>query len=156
MKLNTLFKLNRGIWEANSPYLSGDILQQNDDRAGWHFPPAIFVAVAQRDARVLHCKNPVHSPGTPRRLNGYPGCSRITYSKPRSTSRRKSLKIGIYLAAIAWRLVPRSSTNNMVYIYTSFKCWQPSGKSFSPWLVKCVVHCAISLNYCQSILTDGS
>ena len=35
------------------------------------------VAGAQRDARVLHCKNPVHSPGTPRRLNGYPGCVRI-------------------------------------------------------------------------------
>ena len=33
-----------------------------------------FVAGAQRDARVLHCKNPVHSPGTPIRLNGYPGC----------------------------------------------------------------------------------
>ena len=66
-----------------TPFLSGDILQQNGGRAGWHNPPAIFVAGAQRDARVLHCKNPVHSPGTPRRLNGYPGCQlfNLDYAK---------------------------------------------------------------------------
>ena len=40
--------------------------------------------------------------------------SRITYLKPRSTSRSKSLKIGIYLSAIVWRLVLKSSTNKMV------------------------------------------
>ena len=56
-----------------TPFLSRNILRQNGDHAGRHFPPAIFVAVAQRDARVLHCKNPVHSPGALRRLNGYPG-----------------------------------------------------------------------------------
>ena len=63
-----------------TPFPSGNILQQNGDRAGRHYPPAIFVAGAQRDARVLHCKNPVHSPGAPRRLNGYPGC-KYTISK---------------------------------------------------------------------------
>ena len=40
-----------------TPLLSGDILQQNGDRAERRYPPAIFVAGAQRDARVFHCKN---------------------------------------------------------------------------------------------------
>ena len=40
------------------------------------------------------------------------------------------------------------------YMYTSFKCWQPSGKSIPPWQAKCVEHCAISFNYRHSIF-DG-
>ena len=63
-----------GVSDRQTPFLSRNILQQNGDLAGRHYPPAISLARAQRDARVLHCKNPVHSPGAPRRLNGYPGC----------------------------------------------------------------------------------
>ena len=66
-----------GVSDRQTPFLFGNILQQNGERAGRHYPPAIFVAGAQRDARVLHCKNPVHSPSTPRRLNGYPGWKTI-------------------------------------------------------------------------------
>ena len=79
-KWNSIHWSNQiGVSDRQTPFLSGNILQQNGDRAGRHYPPAIFVAGAQRDARVLHCKNPVHSAGAPRRLNGYLGWDRYMY-----------------------------------------------------------------------------
>ena len=66
--------IKSGVSDKQTTFFPGDILRQNDNRAGRHYPSAIFEAGAQRDARVLHCKNPVHSPGAPRRLKGYPGC----------------------------------------------------------------------------------
>ena len=40
-----------------------------------NYPYAICVAGAQRGARVLHQRNPVHLSGAPGRTNGYPGCT---------------------------------------------------------------------------------
>ena len=62
VKLSTLFLTKSGYVISKLPFFPGIYCNKNSDSAEWHYPSAICVAGAQRDAR---CSSPEFPPPPP-------------------------------------------------------------------------------------------